>query len=255
MKSLAVHRIMADSSLENSSLENTKQMTAPMGPQSSRTAEKVVVKILVLGQANVGKTSLIQRFVNNKYTSDRRATIGVDFASKTMQVSGDLICVCQLWDTAGQERFQTGSLTTTFFRNADGVVLVYDVSCSESVEQLQQWREEIMQRISGEYDLPTVVIGNKSDLADIVGSFQKEIDRVKLAASEYCTQHSLGHVFASAKDGDGVQAAMMAISAKALDVRRLKLKRRGSHSNDNRGSIDLNQLYESERRSCMCGNS
>lgn len=217
--------------------------------RSSLQVEKVAVKILVLGQANVGKTSLIERFINNKYTNDRRATIGVDFSSKSIEVTENLICVLQLWDTAGQERFNTGTLTSTFFRNADGVVLVYDVSCQESVEQLQQWREEIMSRISGEFDLPTVVIGNKSDLEGIVGSFQKEIDSVKSAASEYCTQHGLGHVFASAKDGDGVQAAMMAISAKALDVRRLKLKKRGH----DRGSVDLNHLYKSDRRSCLCG--
>ena len=111
--------------------------------RSSLQVEKVAVKILVLGQANVGKTSLIERFINNKYTNDRRATIGVDFSSKSIEVTENLICVLQLWDTAGQERFNTGTLTSTFFRNADGVVLVYDVSCQESVEQLQQWKRAL----------------------------------------------------------------------------------------------------------------
>ena len=85
--------------------------------RSSLQVEKVAVKILVLGQANVGKTSLIERFINNKYTNDRRATIGVDFSSKSIEVTENLICVLQLWDTAGQERFR--SLTANFFGKAD----------------------------------------------------------------------------------------------------------------------------------------
>mmetsp|Transcript_104706 Transcript_104706/g.301984 ORF Transcript_104706/g.301984 Transcript_104706/m.301984 type:complete len:136 (-) Transcript_104706:420-827(-) len=126
---------------------------------AAQQQQRVVVKIPVLGCSNVGKTSLMKRYCNNSYTDERRATTGADFATKKI-VLQDTQMVLQIWDTAGQERFHHGTLGSAFYRGADGAVLVYDVTNAKSFEQVEQWREELMQRIDSDPDqFPVVVVG------------------------------------------------------------------------------------------------
>ena len=89
----------------------------------------------------VGKTSLMNQYVNKKFSSQYKATIGADFLTKEVQVDDRLVTM-QIWDTAGQERFQ--SLGVAFYRGADCCVLVYDVNSSKSFENLENWRDEFL---------------------------------------------------------------------------------------------------------------
>merc|ERR1719330_1347038 len=112
------------------------------GAASSR--RKVTLKLVILGNSGVGKTSLMNRYHSNKFTGQYKATIGADFLSKDVTID-DKIATLQIWDTAGQERFQ--SLGVAFYRGADACLLVYDVTDPRSLEHLQNWRSEFLKQI------------------------------------------------------------------------------------------------------------
>jgi Ras-related protein Rab-7A len=124
---------------------------------------KALQKIIILGAQGVGKTSLMERYVASKFSSQYKATIGADFSTKDVSLGDELVSL-QIWDTAGQERYQ--SLGTAFYRGADACVLVYDVSEATSFQKLEQWRNAFLQAadISSPLEFPFIVLGNKADL-------------------------------------------------------------------------------------------
>merc|ERR1711907_805230 len=125
--------------------------------------KKVLLKVISLGDSGVGKTSLMNQYVNKKFSNQYKATIGADFLTKEVMVDERLVTM-QIWDTAGQERFQ--SLGVAFYRGADCCVLVFDVTVPKSFETLDSWRDEFLiqanPRDPGNF--PFVVLGNKIDL-------------------------------------------------------------------------------------------
>jgi small GTP-binding protein len=117
------------------------------------------VKIIIVGDSGVGKTSLFTSFADQSYTGSHIPTIGVDFRLKRIQV-GDQTVKLQIWDTAGLERYR--ALTANYFRGADVVCLVYDITCRESFANLKNWIRIIQQ--TTDEDFMYLVVGNKMDL-------------------------------------------------------------------------------------------
>jgi len=97
-------------------------------------------KILLIGDSGVGKSCLLLRFADDSWTDTHISTIGVDFKIKTLQLDGKVIKL-QIWDTAGQERFRT--ITSSYYRGAQGIILVYDCTDQESFSNVRQWMGEI----------------------------------------------------------------------------------------------------------------
>ena len=124
--------------------------------------KKVLLKIIILGDSGVGKTSLMNQYVNQRFSSQYKATIGADFLTKEVTIDDKLVTL-QIWDTAGQERFQ--SLGVAFYRGADACILVYDITSEKSFEQLNSWRDEFLNHAKprSPENFPFVVIGNKVD--------------------------------------------------------------------------------------------
>merc|ERR1712106_456328 len=125
--------------------------------------KKVLLKVIILGDSGVGKTSLMNQYVNKKFTSQYKATIGADFLTKEVLVD-DRMVTLQIWDTAGQERFQ--SLGVAFYRGADSCVLVHDITDAKSFDNLDSWMEEFLAHAAprNAENYPFVVLGNKADL-------------------------------------------------------------------------------------------
>jgi len=128
--------------------------------------KKVLLKIIILGDSGVGKTSLMNQYVNNRFSNQYKATIGADFLTKEVMIDDKLVTM-QIWDTAGQERFQ--SLGVAFYRGADACVLVYDITKPKTFESLQNWKDEFLIQ-AGPRDpdnFPFAVLGNMVDKADV----------------------------------------------------------------------------------------
>ncbi|KAI3372793.1 hypothetical protein L3Q82_023252 [Scortum barcoo] len=122
------------------------------------TSEKAY-RIVLAGDAAVGKSSFLLRLCKNEFKLNSSATLGVDFQMKTLVVDGEPVLL-QIWDTAGQERFR--SIAKSYFRRADGVLLLYDVTCEKSFLNVREWVDTI-EDVSQE-DIPIMLVGNKCDL-------------------------------------------------------------------------------------------
>ncbi|CCH60287.1 hypothetical protein TBLA_0C04910 [Henningerozyma blattae CBS 6284] len=116
-------------------------------------------KIVLIGDSGVGKSNLLSRFTTNEFNLESKSTIGVEFATRTIEVEGKKI-KAQIWDTAGQERYR--AITSAYYRGAVGALIVYDISKPSSYENCQHWLTEL--RGNADANVAVGLIGNKSDL-------------------------------------------------------------------------------------------
>jgi len=172
--------------------------------------KKVLLKVIILGDSGVGKTSLMNQYVNKKFSASYKATIGADFLTKEVLVDDRLVTM-QLWDTAGQERFQ--SLGVAFYRGADCCVLVYDVNNSKSFDTLDSWRDEFLVQASpmDPESFPFVVIGNKIDVEE-----SKRMISSKRAMTFCQSKGGIPYFETSAKEAVNVEQAFEVIARQAL---------------------------------------
>jgi len=172
------------------------------------TRKKVLLKVIILGDSGVGKTSLMNQYVNKKFNAQYKATIGADFLTKEVTVDDRLVTM-QIWDTAGQERFQ--SLGVAFYRGADSCVLVFDVVQPKTFDNLDSWRDEFLIQ-AGPRDpdnFPFVVLGNKIDMESRVVAQKR--------ALAWCQgKGNIPYFETSAKEAINVEQAFQVIARNAL---------------------------------------
>jgi len=158
-------------------------------------------KLLLIGDSGVGKSCLLLRFADDTYTESYISTIGVDFKIRTIELDGKTIKL-QIWDTAGQERFRT--ITSSYYRGAHGIIVVYDVTDQESFANVKQWLHEI-DRYACE-NVNKLLVGNKSDLSSKrVVAFD--------TAKEFADNLGIEFLETSAKNADNVEQAFMTMAA------------------------------------------
>ncbi|KYQ90794.1 Rab GTPase [Tieghemostelium lacteum] len=116
-------------------------------------------KIVIIGDSSVGKSNLLNRFTRNEFTDKTKATIGVDFGTKTIEIDNKTI-TAQCWDTAGQERFR--AVTSGYYRGAVGAMIVYDITSKISFKNVTRWLNEL--REMADPNILIMMVGNKSDL-------------------------------------------------------------------------------------------
>jgi len=171
--------------------------------------KKILLKVIILGDSNVGKTSLMNQFVHKRFSNQYKATIGADFLTKELMVDDKLVTL-QIWDTAGQERFQ--SLGVAFYRGADSCVLTYDITDAKSFDSLDSWMDEFLVHAnpSNPQTFPFVVLGNKADLAN-----RRQVSTQK--AKQWCSgKGDLAYYETSAKEAVNVEQAFQTIAKAAL---------------------------------------
>ncbi|RUS91512.1 hypothetical protein EGW08_000733 [Elysia chlorotica] len=150
-------------------------------------------KIVLIGDAGVGKTCVVQRFKSGTYTEKHGSTIGVDFTMKTLNIDGKLVKL-QIWDTAGQERFRT--ITQSYYRSANGVIIAYDISKRGTFMAIPRWLEDV-KRYAGT-NVVQLLVGNKCDLDDL-----REVSTEE-AKNLAHSQSFIGAVETSAKENTNV---------------------------------------------------
>lgn len=152
-------------------------------------------KILLIGNSGVGKSSLLLRFADDTFTDNFMPTIGVDFKIRTLEVDGRTIKL-QIWDTAGQERFKT--ITSSYYKGAHGIIVVYDITDKESFKNIDTWMTEVEKHASD--NVSRILVGNKWDLDE---SRQVSTDEGK----ELADQHNIRFMETSAKESSHVEEA------------------------------------------------
>jgi Ras-related protein Rab-11A len=115
--------------------------------------------VVLIGDSGVGKSNLLSRFTRNEFNLDSKSTIGVEFATRSIQVDSKTI-KAQIWDTAGQERYR--AITSAYYRGAVGALLVYDISKHQTYENVNRWLKEL--RDHADSNIVIMLVGNKSDL-------------------------------------------------------------------------------------------
>jgi Ras-related protein Rab-7A len=181
-------------------------------PFSSASADHRRMKVLLLGDAGVGKTSVLCQFVNREFSTHYRPTVGADFVSRQLEVDGTFLTL-QIWDTAGQERFR--SLASSYFRGTEVCVLVYDVTSESSFENIDMWWEVFRRECAPLHpSFPFLLLGNKSDEAD------KRAVPTDTAHRYAADRHFLFHEV-SAKTCDNVAEAFDAVVRQSIQISKL----------------------------------
>jgi len=158
-------------------------------------------KLLLIGDSGVGKSCLLLRFADDTYTDSYISTIGVDFKIRTVDLDAKTIKL-QIWDTAGQERFRT--ITSSYYRGAHGIIIVYDITDKESFDNVRQWLFEI-DRYASE-SVCKLLVGNKSDLKN---KRAVELETAKAFADEL----HIPFLETSAKNAANVEQAFLTMAA------------------------------------------
>ena len=165
-----------------------------------------------MGDSSVGKSCLLLRFADDSFSESYISTIGVDFRFKTLSVDGKIIKL-QIWDTAGQERFKT--ITSAYYRGADGVILVFDKTSAETFSNIPSW----LQEISKYSETSTrILVGNKDDGKD---SFQVEFD----TANQFASELKMSYVETSALNSHQVTYAFETIARELIGKKNLKAEK------------------------------
>lgn len=152
-------------------------------------------KVVLIGDSGVGKSNLLSRFTRNEFNLESKSTIGVEFATRSIQVDGRTI-KAQIWDTAGQERYR--AITAAYYRGAVGALLVYDIAKHLTYENVERWLKEL--RDHADSNIVIMLVGNKSDLRHLRAVPTEE-------AKAYAERNGLSFIETSALDSTNVEQA------------------------------------------------
>jgi len=156
-------------------------------------------KVVLIGDSGVGKSNLLSRFTRNEFNLESKSTIGVEFATKSIQVDSKTV-KAQIWDTAGQERYR--AITSAYYRGAVGALLVYDISKHVTFENVERWLKEL--RDHAEQNIVIMLVGNKSDLRHKRAVTTED-------AMAFAEANNLAFIETSALDSTGVDEAFRQI--------------------------------------------
>ena len=163
-------------------------------------------KVVFVGDAGVGKTQIINKFVKNKFSNDYNPTIGLDFYSKTINSNGKIIKL-QLWDTAGQEKFRT--ITRTYYKSGHLIVFVYAVDDKKSFGNIQSWVDDVKNNTNEKTKF--LLVGNKCDL----GKDKRQVSTEE--AQQYAKEKNMEFIEVSAKEGTNINDMFNSSLSKILD--------------------------------------
>ena len=191
-------------------------------------------KILTIGESGVGKTCILRRFVENKFLKNHLATIGIDFETKNIEIDGTPIKL-KIWDTAGQERFR--NITNQYYKGADGIILVFDVTDQKSFEKIKEWMSQIKANTQAD-QIGLVLLGNKCDIEPRTIS--------KNDGEELGKELGIEYYETSAMKGDGIAQAFEFLAKNILTKKKIDLK----NEKGTDGGVNLDGGVTPQKKQC-----
>ena len=190
--------------------------------QQKDTAQRI--KFLVLGESTIGKSCLIERYINNTFKENYIATIGMDIRQKRLDIN-NIDVFLTINDTAGQERFR--SLTKMVYKNTDGILVGFDLTKPKTLEQVEFWINQIESNKTKDSSISLVLFGNKCDMKEEIQVKEEDIEKIK-------EKYNLRYYETSAKDGTNVQNIFEYLA-------KIVLKSRGFLENVNIDEINVEE--------------
>ena len=207
------------------------------------------VKVVLIGESGVGKTSIITQFIDNVFQDEQQSTIGGTFSTKTVKCSNGKILKLEIWDTAGQERYR--SVTKMFYKDANAAILVYDITNKYSFEQLKKyWAVQVLE--SAPKDIILSIIANKSDLIE-----KEQVDEEE--ARNYANKLNALFALTSARINHGVNELFIDIGikysgAKSAEIIEDKDDDAQEFKRIRRESVKITKESQKERKRRCCQN-
>ena len=168
-------------------------------------------KIILVGDPGVGKTSIMTKFVSNEFQNTYLSTIGVEFKSKEIHINNNTCARLKIWDTCGQEKFR--AITRQYFKNSEGVFVVFDLTNKETTKKLDIWMKDIKDNIDNDYFI--FLIGNKSDIKDRDLTIAEE-------AKQFAINKKINYYEVSAKTGSGIYNIFEKMASKLINKKKIE---------------------------------
>ena len=196
-------------------------------------------KIVLIGDSGVGKSNILSRFTRNEFDLESKTTIGVEFATRSIQIDSKKI-KAQIWDTAGQERYR--AITNAYYRGAVGALLVYDIAKHLTYENVERWLKELKDHADA--NIVIMLVGNKCDLRHLRAVPTEE-------AKQFAEKNSLSFLETSALDSTNVEEAFESI---VREIFHMVYEQRVSESPQDGSNIEITNLDKSEFKLSNCCN-
>ena len=200
---------------------------------------KYIIKILTLGDTMVGKSSIVLRFSEDKFDENQFATIGIDFKTKYIKI-GEYSVKVLIWDTAGQEKFR--NIAKQYYKGANGVLLIYDVTNKKSFERIAYWMNELKDNNQIK-ELDICLVGNKIDLEGRVITREE--------GEKFALDNDIKYFEVSAKTSEGIEELFTSVTKGAVD----KIFQANKEDNDDKKQIfeylDNRSHRKKKKKCCM----
>jgi small GTP-binding protein len=205
------------------------------------SSNELNLKLILIGDSNVGKTTILLNYIQNDFNEFMNPTLGLENRVKIVDIQGFKAKV-QIWDTAGQEKFN--ALTQQFFRNTDGILLIFDLTDKNSFNNIKKWLNDV--KANSDHSIKKILIGNKSDMKDQICVTKNMIDN-------FCNEKELKYMEVSAKNNENVSNAFETLINEIIGNRTNDEILEDFGINDHTLSLsysNINYLTSSKKKKC-----
>ena len=231
---------------------NDKENFLAKSEMDLKNLEVFEYKIILIGDPGVGKTSIMTKFVSNEFQNTYLSTIGVEFKLKEIYINNNTCARLKIWDTCGQEKFR--AITRQYFKNSEGVFIVFDLSNRETIKRLNVWMKDIQDNIDNDFFI--FLVGNKTDIKERDLTISEE-------AKQFAINKKINYYEVSAKTGSGIYNIFEKMASKLIDKEKIERNKKEVNVDkiDNKISKNFNiddynfqrgEIEPSEKKSRCC---
>ena len=200
-----------------------------MNNENTNNSKTYQLKIVLIGDSTVGKTSLLYRFIEGRFIEDRLCTICADFKTKSIRIDQSTIAKLTVWDTAGQEKYR--AITSNYYRDANGVILIYDVANKSTFKNLNMWLNDINNKNLRE-SISIILVANKIDLPNREISYEE--------GDDFAQKNNLLYCETSIKEGKNIEDVFEMITRDIIE-------NNSNLENENDNSMSLSESVKAVR--------